>query len=140
VNLPIQIRSETLALERKAAAIKPGHWIFNPYNWNAVGSFVRHMPWDCKAVEVKETSYDANGRVLAFKKPDGKLTIVLSNRTTKERAFTVDTGLANARFKGWRYTPDEAGKDCLGVKAGVLEGAIISPKLAAQSWEFWVQQ
>ena len=55
--------------------MKPGHWIFNPYNWNAVGSFVKRMPWDSVAVDVTEANYDPDARVFAFKRPNGKLTV-----------------------------------------------------------------
>jgi len=140
MNLPIQVRSQTLALERKAASIKPGHWIFNPYNWNAVGSFVRHMPWNCVAVAIDEPTYDAQARILAFRRPNGKLTIVLSNRDMQEKGFAVATGLDAATWKGFRYTPEEAGKDTMGIPVGTLNGSNLAPKLPPQSWEFWEQQ
>jgi len=140
MNLPIQIRSQALELERKAASIEPGHWIFNPYNWNAVGSFVRHMPWDSRVVGVGETASDKNFRILAFKKPDGKLTVVLANRTTGSQTLAVDTGLKDAVFKGYRYTPEEAGPGTKGVEIGTLQGGVIAPTLGGLSWEFWEQQ
>ena len=140
MNLPIEIRSETIMLERKAAAIAPGHWVFNPYNWHAVGSFVKHMPWDCTALQVEEANYDPEGRILAFKKPDGKVTIVVSNRSTKERTFDIATGLEKAAWKGFRYTPDEAGKECMGGAVGAQAGAAIKPVLPPRSWEFWEQE
>jgi hypothetical protein len=140
VNVPIEIRSQVIALEEKAAAIKPGHWIFNPYNWNAVGSFVRRMPWDSVAVDVKEKDYDANARIFAFKKPDGKLTVVVSNRAQKKRGFEIATGIGEGTWKGWRYTPEEAGEGTLGVPVGELSGSKIKPELPGQSWEFWEQQ
>ncbi len=120
--------------------LKSGHWTWNKYNWHAVGSFVRHMPWDCRAVTVKEDAEDDDLRILAFKKPDGKLTIVLSNRSFHEHTFHIATGLSNAIFKGFRYTPDEAGKNCMGIDIGTLPGGIISPKLGDLTWEFWEQQ
>ncbi|MCU0793252.1 MAG: hypothetical protein MUE42_10500 [Opitutaceae bacterium] len=46
INQPILVRSQAIALERKAAAVPPGHWIYNPYNWHAVGSFAKRMPWN----------------------------------------------------------------------------------------------
>ncbi len=142
MNLPIQIRSQALELERKAASIEPGHWIFNPYNWNAVGSFVKHMPWDSRVVGVGENLSDNNRRILAFKKPDGKLTIVLANRTAKNQAFRVESGLndENAVFKGYRYTPDEAGPGTRGLEIGTIRGRVITPMLGGLSWEFWEQQ
>ncbi len=142
MNLPIQIRSQALELERKAASVEPGHWIFNPYNWNAVGSFVKHMPWDSRVVGVGEAAPDNGFRILAFKKPDGKLTIVLANRTPKEHLFRVETGLkeTDAVFKGYRYTPEEAGPGTRGVEIGTLRGSVITPTLSGLSWEFWEQQ
>ena len=140
MNLPIQIRSQALALERKAAAVEPGHWIFNPYNWNAVGSFVRRMPWDCVALAVEEKKYDANARLLAFKKPDGKITVVVSNRTSQPRAFDIATGVEAASWKGFRYTPDEAGRATMGVAVGTQTGSRLHPELPSLSWEFWEQQ
>lgn len=142
MNLPIQIRSQAMELERKAASIEPGHWIFNPYNWNAVGSFVKHMPWDSRVVAVGESAPDTKRRILAFKKPDGKLTIVLANRSTNDQTFHVETGLKeeDAIFKGYRYTPDEAGHGTRGLEIGTLRGGVITPTLGALSWEFWEQQ
>lgn len=140
MNLPIQIRSQAIALERKTATVETGHWIFNPYNWNAVGSFVKRMPWDSVVVSLTEEKYNPDARVLAFKKPDGKLTIVLSNRMPGEHAFQINTGLRGATFKGFRYTPDDAGKDTLGNAIGELSGEKFSATLPHLSWEFWEQQ
>ena len=120
--------------------LKPGHWQWNKYNWHAVGSFIRHMPWDCRAVAVTEPSRDNDLRVLAFKRPNGKLTVVLSNRSFGRHRFNVETGLTNATFKGWRYTPDDAGDNFTGSAAGTLNGGTISPDLADMSWEFWEEQ
>ncbi len=126
--------------DAKFQGLKPGEWTYNNDNWFAVGSFVRHMPWDCRAVEVKEEVQDKDLRILAFKKPDGKLTIVLSNRSFSPHTFNIATGLNDATFKGFRYTPKDAGKDCQGVEIGTLKGGTLSPKLADLSWEFWEQQ
>lgn len=140
VNLPIEIRSQALALERQTAAVPPGHWIFNPYNWNAVGSFVKRMPWDSVVVDVAEKNYNPDARTLAFRKPDGKLTIVLSNRSASGHTFQITTGLRGAKFKGWLYTPDEAGKHTQGNYLGELSGEMMTPTLPRRSWEFWEQQ
>jgi len=115
----------------------PGHWTWNPYNWHAVGSFIRHLPWDCQAVAVDETERDDDLRIFAFKRPKGKLTIVLSNRSGAAHTFNVATGLAKASFRGFRYTPDNAGADFRGVPIDVLRGPTISPRLCDLTWEFW---
>ena len=129
------------AQPRNAPAIQPGHWIYNPYNWNAVGSFVKHLPWNSVAVDLQEESYDAEGRIFAFKRPDGKLTLVVSNRSTGSgRNFTITTGRDNAIWLGHRYTPHEAGNNTMGVPVGRQAGAVLNLQLVPQSWEFWVQQ
>ncbi|MCX7045302.1 MAG: hypothetical protein NTX50_07465 [Candidatus Sumerlaeota bacterium] len=123
------------------AGLKPGHWVWNIYNWHAVGSFVRHLPWDCRSVAVTETKYDDDLRIFAFKRPDGKLTIALANRSFADHVFKVDTGLGDgAVFKGWRYTPEEAGANFMGAEIGTLKGKTISPKVADMTWEFWEEQ
>ena len=124
----------------KFPGLKAGHWTWNQYNWNAVGSFVKHMPWDCVGVEVQEENRDLDLRIFAFKRPNGKLTIVLSNRSFLEHTFKISTGLNNASFRGYRYTPENAGANCGGVDIGTLSGGSIAPKLNDLSWEFWEQQ
>jgi hypothetical protein len=91
-------------------------------------------------VDVTETKYDANARIFAFRKPDGKLTIVVSNRSQKERAFAIATGHGQGAWQGWRYTPEEAGAGTMGVPIGTRNGPAIKLMLPAQSWEFWEQQ
>jgi len=140
VNVPIQIRSEALALERAAVDLKPGHWIYNSYNWNAVGSFVKRMPWDSVVVAVEEANYDADARVLSFKRPNGKHTVVVSNRTAGERSFAIATGRPSSRWRGFRYTPFAAGEGTLGVPLAEQPGADIKAVLPRLSWEFWEEQ
>ena len=120
--------------------LQPGHWTYNNYNWFSVGSFIHRMPWDCQAVAVDEEKRDGDLRILAFKKPDGKLTIVLSNRCTAPHTFHVNTGLTGATFKGYRYSPENAGTNCMGVELPALTGGTISPQLDDLTWEFWEQQ
>ncbi len=140
VNMPILVRSQAIALERKAAAVPPGHWITNPFNWHAVGSFAKRMPWNSVAVKVEEGKPDKRARILAFRRPNGKLTVVVSNRSaTSERKFDIATGLEGAQWQGFRFTPQEAGPDTKGVPVGTLEGERIQPVLPPQSWEFWEQ-
>ena len=126
--------------DEKYQGLQPGHWRWNPYNWNAVGGFVKHMPWDSRAVTVTEGKRDPDLRIFAFKRPDGKLTIVLSNRSYATHTFKVATGLEGATFKGYRYTPDNSGEGCLGVEIAPLTGGTITPVVTDLTWEFWVQQ
>lgn len=140
VNVPIQIRSEFLALERAVARLEPGHWMFNRHNWHAVGSFVKRMPWDSVAVGIDEEGYHPDARLFAFKRPNGKLTVVVSNRTAGERSFAIAIAGRPATWRGYRYTPDEAGPDMLGLGVGEHTGDRLDRILPRLSWEFWEEQ
>jgi len=120
--------------------LKPGHWAWNKYNWHSVVGFLKHMPWDSTVVKIKEEKLDHDMRLLAFKRPDGKLVVCVSNRCWKPYTFNIDTGLNDAAFKGYRYTPDETGDNFMGVPIGEMQGGKISPKVPDLAWEFWVQQ
>ena len=122
------------------AALKPGHWTWNPYNWHSVVGFLRHMPWDSTVVEILEENMDHDMRLLAYKRPDGKLVFVVSNRSWKDYTFNINTGLSNATFSGYRYTPDKTGEDFIGVPVGTVEGGAVAVTVPDLAWEFWVEQ
>jgi hypothetical protein len=118
--------------------LEPGHWTWNKYNWHAVGSFIRHMPWDCRSIAVNELDgADDDLRICAYLRPDGKLSIVLSNRSFVPHGFSIETGREGSIFRGYRYTPESAGSGCLGVPVGEVQGGRIEPHLPDMSWEFW---
>lgn len=136
VNSPANIRSVTMKLELEAAKMEPGTWIYNDFNWNAVGSFVKHMPWDCKVLEISENTYNKDARVFAFEKPNGKRTIVVSNRTGKSYTFKLNTS-ETGRWQCYRYSPWERGENTLGIPAGKKKGNEIITELPHLCWEFW---
>ena len=140
INSPIRIKSKADKLERYVSNTKPGHWIYNDFNWNAVGSFVKQMPWDSKILEIEEETYIQDARVMAFERPDGKRVFVVSNRSGNNFTFNIDTQLAKSKWKGYRYTPWERGKNTMGTKVGVREGALFSATLPNLTWEFWIEQ
>jgi hypothetical protein len=122
------------------ADLQPGHWTWNKYNWNAVAPFLKRLPWDSRAVTVDETVKSESTRIFSFLRPDGKLVIVLSNRSGAPHTFKIATGLANATFQGWRYTPEDDQPDGLGKKIeATQQGPSINPQVADRSWEFWEQ-
>ena len=139
---------QTSEEENPAADLEPGHWTWNPHNWHACAGFLKHMPWDSVVVKLEEDTYDDDMRIMSFKRPDGRLVLVLSNRCFAEYTFNIDTGLSpmgagmerDPVFKGYRYTPDNAGEDFRGVPLGALSGRTISPAVPDMAWEFWVQQ
>jgi hypothetical protein len=127
-------------LADKLKSQKPGHWVYNCYNWNAVGSFVRHMPWDCIALGVIENEYNGDARIFAYMKPDGKRVIVVSNRTGKPHNFQIETQLPNSTWAGYRYSPFEKGENSMGVRIGEGKGVELNILLPHLSWEFWVEE
>lgn len=120
--------------------LKPGHWTWNKYNWHSMVGFLKHMPWDCRVVEVQEDVFDDDMRILAYKRPDGKLVIMLSNRCFKDYTFKIDTGLQGQTFQGYRYTPDETGEDYRGVPVGAKKGDDLEIAVPDLAWEFWIEQ
>jgi hypothetical protein len=121
------------------AGLQPGHWIFNPYNWHAVGSFVRHLPWNSRGVALTTAAWDDDLPAFAFLRPNGRLTVVVANRCGQAHRFVIRPGLGAAEFRGVRYTPDHAGTDCQGVLLAAQQGREITTVLPDLSWEFWEQ-
>jgi hypothetical protein len=136
VNSPMKIRSEAMKLELAAAEMEPGTWIYNDFNWNAVGSFVKHMPWDCKVLDITESNYNEDARVFAYEKPDGKRVIVVSNRTGEDYTFKLNTG-DKGKWQCYRYTPWERGEKTMGILTEKQKGREIITVLPHLSWEFW---
>jgi hypothetical protein len=136
LNSPMNIRSKAMKLEMEAAKMEPGTWIYNDFNWNAVGSFVKHMPWDCKVLEITENTYNKDARVFACEKPNGKRTIVVSNSTGNTYTFNLHTG-EKGIWQCYRYTPWERGKNTMGIMTEKQKGTEIVTELPHLCWEFW---
>jgi O-glycosyl hydrolase len=49
-----------------ASSLPPGHFDFNPWNWNSLSGFTKYMPWDSVRVSVKEDEVRKDNRILAF--------------------------------------------------------------------------
>jgi len=117
--------------------IKPGHWDYNPQNFNSLAGFLKFLPWNARRYHVAEDSVRRDQRIMAFRTPKGKLGLVLTNRSRKAFTFRVATGIA-AAWTGHRYTPTQrqvpAGRQQS--KAGKKEIAATLPPL---SIEFWLQ-
>ena len=136
INTPAYIRSQAIELDKLTRNIAPGHWVFNDLNWNAVGSFVKHMPWNSTVIEARTVSDDQDARLLVFVKPNGKRTIVVSNRKPSTITFTIDTNV-RSRWTGYRYTPRDGGRDTMGVPAGRASGEVLKITAAPETWTFW---
>ncbi len=143
-DLPKALGGKTGTVEIKkvssAETLQPGHWTWNKYNWHSVVGFLKYMPWDSRVVDVIEQNFDDDMRILGYKRPDGKLVFVLSNRSFKDYTFKIDTGLKNTMFRGYRYTPDDAGLDFMGTDVGLAKGGHVEVTVPDLAWEFWIQQ
>lgn len=158
-------RDELRALPQELSELRPGTWTWNPYNWHAVAGFVRHVPWGSVVLHVDESASDADARVLAVRRPDGRHVVIVSNHTTADLHVEVRTGRPQSRWAGYRYTPDEAGREFMGMRLGLQDGTapaadaggsgatspqaadaerpaadVIASRLPDRSWEFWVEQ
>lgn len=121
------------------ARLAPGTWEWNRYNWHAITGFVHHLPWNSVVLDVREEQADDDARVLAFRRPDGFLTVVISNHTGSDLPVTIDSGLCKAAFRGYRYTPEDVGTKSRGTVIGQSHGPQWSSTVPERSWEFWVE-
>ena len=131
-------RLETRA-ETNTETLQPGHWVYNNYNWFALAGFLRHMPWNSRRYAVAEDVVRRDQRIMAFKTPEGKMVFVLSNRSKNAFTFNITT-TGNADFKGYRYTPEEAGENFKGTPVGMYNANNLEVTVPSMSWDFWVEQ
>lgn len=113
--------------------LQPGHWTWNPMNWNGVAGFLRHLPWDSVRVEVDEPDVSGDHRIMAWVAPDGRRTVVVTNRTATPFTFTVEVG--DGAFVGSRYAHDV---EALALDAH--QGPQLTVEVPAWSIEFWTEQ
>ncbi len=114
--------------------IRKGHWDYNPQNFHSVAGFLRYMPWDSRRYHVEEDVIRKDNRIMAYRTPQGKLVLVVTNRSATPFTFNIDLDKAR-RFTGHRYTPKE--RD---LPAGSLSGKTIRPSVPPLAIEFWVEE
>ncbi|WP_371633076.1 hypothetical protein OG693_19340 [Streptomyces sp. NBC_01259] len=114
--------------------IPVGHWDYNPQNWNGVAGFVKYMPWDSVRYAVDESARLGDQRIMAWKTPQGKPVLAVTNRSaTDSFTYTVDTQTA-AAFEGHRYGPTTNNQNL-----GTRTGPQLTLTLPPLSIEFWVR-
>ncbi|MFF9144928.1 hypothetical protein ACF1BN_08740 [Streptomyces sp. NPDC014861] len=114
--------------------LKPGHWTWNPQNWNGLAGFVTYMPWDSVRYHVEESTVQRDQRIMAWKTPAGKPVFAVTNRSATESfTYTIDTQTA-ASFEGHRYSPT-VNDQRLAKKTGPTLTVTVPPL----SVEFWVR-
>ncbi|MEU6825428.1 twin-arginine translocation signal domain-containing protein [Streptomyces atriruber] len=114
--------------------LKPGHWTWNPQNWNAVAGFVKYLPWNSVRYVVDESAQLQDQRIMAWKTPQGKPVFAVTNRSATESfTYTVDTR-TSASFEGRRYGPKTNDR-----RIGLKQGRELTITVPPLSIEFWVQ-
>lgn len=116
-------------------SLKPGHWEFNPYNWNAIAGFLRYMPWDSTRLTVDESTVQHDQRILVWRTKHGALGIALTNRGAQPYVFHI-RGTGAVHLAGYRYTVTRLNQP-LGVHDSAGSVSIVVPP---QSIEFWISR
>jgi hypothetical protein len=129
-------RSET---DEKTSSIEKGHWVYNPYNYNALAGFLKYMPWNSRRYAVSENKVRPDNRIFAYKTPEGKNVMVISNRCGADFTFQISIN-SKSTYKIIRYTPENAGPENKGTFVGTAAGPELSIKLPDMSWDFLVEQ
>lgn len=115
--------------------LQHGHWTYNWQNYNAIAGFLKYMPWDSQRYNVQEDEERHDNRIMAWKTPEGKFVIAMTNRS--DEWFEFDVTLDRARdMKGYRFS--KSGRDV--EMSSNRGGASLSAKLKPWSIEFWVEQ
>lgn len=69
--------------------LEQGHFQMQWWNWNSLAGFLRYMPWNSVRYTVEESTSRADNRVMAWKTPEGKFVIALTNRTSEWFGFDI---------------------------------------------------
>lgn len=111
--------------------LQPGHWMYNPENWNAIAGFLRYLPWDSTRLAVHEDVVRKGNRILAWRTQDGKFGLALSNRDARPFTFRIHSS-RRLVLSGHRYTVK-----ALNQPVGKRAGKLLAIEVPAQSVEFW---
>ena len=118
----------------RAPELKAGHWEYNPSNWNSIAGFLRYLPWDSIRLTVDEDTVRKDDRIMAWKTPQGKLGLVITNRSGAP--FQFDIALTKKRqMSGSRYTVSNLDK-----ALPKQSGRNLHLTVPDQAIEFWVEQ
>jgi hypothetical protein len=118
----------------KYAQIGKGHFDYIKTNWHAVAGFLKYMPWNSVRVHVDEGVMSPNHRIMAWRSPDGKLVIALTNRTAVASTFDIGLPGPAREFTGYRYDASLAN-----VVVGTSQGSALQLTVPSYSIEFWVE-
>lgn len=115
--------------------LKAGHFTYSWSNYNGIAGFLKYMPWDSVRYQVEEDNQQGNYRIMAWKKPDGKFVIALTNRSDDWYEFRIELD-KNRTFAGYRYDKNNLNKE-LSLQANLSQ---LTMQVKPWSIEFWEEQ
>ncbi|WP_165452747.1 glycoside hydrolase family 30 beta sandwich domain-containing protein [Paenibacillus thalictri] len=112
--------------------IQKGHFDYLPTNWHAVQGFLKYMPWNSQRYQVDESSVRGDNRIMAWKTPEGKMVVALTNRSGADYTFHI-SGMSGT-FTGYRF-----GKVDENINLGGKNASDLNVTVPNNGIEFWVQ-
>ena len=115
--------------------LKHGHFTYNWQNFNSIAGFLKYMPWNSRRYNVQEDDARHDNRIMAWKTPEGKFVIALTNRSDEWYEFNIDLD-RNMKLNGHRYN-----KKGIDQELGSSDGSsTLAAKVRPWSIEFWVEE
>ena len=118
--------------------LETGHFQMQWWNWNAIAGFLQYMPWDSVRYTVEETSAKTDNRVMAWKTPEGKFVVALTNRSADWYGFDISLD-AQRNFVGHSFDSKHLDR-ILDGKEFIADGAGLKALVKPWSIVFLVEQ
>lgn len=114
--------------------LKQGYFTYNPSNFHAIAGFLKYMPWNSVRHQVVEDEERGDNRIMAWKNPNGKFVIAVTNRSDEWFEFRIALD-GKRSFTGHRYDMNNQDNE-LAMQSGETLTAQVKP----WSIDFWVEQ
>ena len=95
---------------------------------------MKYLPWNSVRYHVDEGLLSANHRIMAWRTPNGKLGLALTNRTTSPYTFDISVPGTSRQFTGHRY---DAGRADMTLAR--VAGSTLTLTVPSYSIEFWIE-
>ena len=118
--------------------LKVGHFQMFWWNWHPIAGFLKYMPWDSVRYTVDEKDAKTDNRIMAWKTPEGKFAMAVTNRSDDWYEFRI--GLDGRRaFKGYSFDSSHFNRE-LGKEEMISKDASLSAKVKPWSIVFLVEE
>ena len=118
--------------------LETGHFTMQWWNWNPIAGFLKYMPWDSVRYTVEEAQAKADNRVMAWKTPEGKFVVALTNRSADWYAFSITLDSART-FVGHSFDAGHLDR-ILDEKEVSAQGSVLTAKVKPWSIVFLVEE